>query len=204
MSKNFYFSAIRKNVAGIFQISQHFLVSQSLKGYKKNFVEADSPRPMTLDMLKELCRILLEVCKDSYEVLLFRSAFILAFFAALRISEFVAANKKAVSNLKLSDIIHTQHNIKIFISRSKNDQYSKGSWLTINALVGSPICPVNIINQYLAFRPVHSGSFFIHSDKSILTNFQFNALPKKYIVRLNLVPFFSDRSCYRSGSIRFG
>lgn len=69
---------------------------------------------------------------------LFQMAFIIAFFAALRIGELVAPNKKA----NFSHMAILQHVLYIFIARSKTDQLGRGVWLTLRPIPESNLCPV--------------------------------------------------------------
>lgn len=90
-SKNISHSGICKNLAGIafFQkmygitpFNKHFLVLQSLKGYRRRRPTVDGRRPLTFDILIALFNILPIICTSIFETSLFRSAFNLAFFGA--------------------------------------------------------------------------------------------------------------------------
>lgn len=195
MSKCFSFSRISKSLAGISfflklhgsaPLNQDFMVKQSLKGYKKSTFRPDSRRPITLDILGKLFFAIPHICISDFESSLFRAAFLLAFFAALRIGEIVAPNKSSDSFLRFSDIIIGNDFIKIFISRSKTDQLAKGAWIQLFPNLGSLICPVLAISHYASLRPSGPGSFFIHSDGTPLSRFQFIAVLKKCLVFLNL------------------
>lgn len=207
LSQNLSASYIFKKFAGIsfFQkllglspVNSIFLIKQTLKGYKKLFPKFDSRRPITLDILSSLFSILPRVCSSFYEATLFRAAFVIAFFAALRISEFVAPNKKSSSSLSLCDVLLFDNFVKIFIKKSKTDQAGLGAWIQLNSF-NSPICPVKVTASYLALRPVCLGNFFIHQDLSPLTKFQFN-----FILQSSLSFLHLDHLKFSSHSFRIG
>lgn len=53
----------------------------------------------------------------------------MVFFAVLRISELVSANKTSVSSLEFRDILVLEDSIQVFVKRSKTDQLAKGDML---------------------------------------------------------------------------
>lgn len=57
-----------------------------------------------------LCKATESVCWLAFEAALFKSAFSLAFFAALRISELVPLIKHKQGGLKMEDLYHTVQN----------------------------------------------------------------------------------------------
>lgn len=80
------------------------MVRQALKGLKKERLIPDLRRPITLDILSKLCLVTYSVCISEYEALLFHAAFVLIFFAALRITEMLPNNKKSLTSLQLSEV----------------------------------------------------------------------------------------------------
>lgn len=208
MSDNLSASHISRNLAaiaffqkmhGLSPVTNHFLVRQTLKGYKRKFPSVDTRRPITINILDLFFNSLPHICSSSYETSLFRTAFVLTFFAALRISEVVSSNKKSESNLRLADILLSHNSLRVFIRKSKTDQSGRGIWLSLNSL-DSHICPVRNISHYLAIRPFCLGSLFIHEDKSVLTRFQFNSLLKKCLHYNRLDAFKFTSHSFRIGA----
>lgn len=139
------------------------------------------------------------ICSSTYESLLFQASFILAFFGALRISEFVAPNKFSKSPLHISDIILNDGFLKKIIRRSKTDQSGKGVWIKLNSFNAS-LCPVKIVSQFLAVRPFSLGDLFIHEDLAVLTKFQFNFVLKKSLKFLHLDDLRITSHSFRIGA----
>lgn len=153
-------ATISKNLAGIsfffrlngFKgVNESFLVKQALKGYKKSNGSNGSRRPITLEILACLFYCLPSICFSEFETQLFQTAFITAFFAALRISELVAPKAGCRSGLQYADVFLWPEQVVMNIRKSKTDQNSKGKLLVIKKLSGSQICPVKAMNNYLFF-----------------------------------------------------
>lgn len=86
----------------------------------------DIKAPITLPLLGQLVTALSSVCANSYETTLFATAFELAFFALLRVSEFTVSSRNAVVLLE-TDIHLLDSEIKVQIKGSKTDQLGKGA-----------------------------------------------------------------------------
>lgn len=50
------------------------------------------------------------------------------------------------------------------VRRSKMDQLGKGVSVSLHRLLGSPMCPVQVVGEYLARCPQGQGPFLVHSD----------------------------------------
>lgn len=156
-----------------------FSVKQALKGYKKITYAPDKRRPISINMLRHLCLSTRLVCHNPFEETLFQTAFCLAFFAALRVSELVPANSVVFSGLRFQDVLISGTGIRMFIRRSKTDQLGKGRWIQLNQCKDPIICPAIVVSTYLSVRPDLSGNFLIHRDGLPLTKFQFSSVFKK-------------------------
>lgn len=188
-------SQVNKTLAGVSffgKLNNHppcssfFSVRQALKGYRKVSYYKDNRMALTPAILTKLCSAVDLVCFSRYEAILFRAVFSLLFFGAFRISEIVASNKKSESNIHLAHVCLEVTRLTIFIPKSKTDQFGKGSWLKLNSLPDSPICPVNLVGQFLRVRSTEGGSFFIHTNGLPLTVYQFNSVFRKCLYTLNM------------------
>lgn len=70
-----------------------FIVKKLLKGMSKTYKRADIRRPITVEILADIIRILPQICNSTYEAKLFSAVFVLAFRAFLRIGETVESGK---------------------------------------------------------------------------------------------------------------
>ncbi|OCT55830.1 hypothetical protein XELAEV_18003287mg, partial [Xenopus laevis] len=162
-------------------------------GHKRQFTKPDSRRPISADQLRRLISSLSNICFSKYEEILFKTTFVLSFFAAFRLGELVAENKKSVSSLRVGDVMLGLDKVKIFIRRSKTDQFQKGCIVCLQELQNSSICPVRSVKEFLLVRPVGSISFLIHEDFTPVTRFQFSRILKLCVEKcgfgnLNLTP----------------
>ncbi|OCT76262.1 hypothetical protein XELAEV_18031458mg [Xenopus laevis] len=96
----FYFK-----LAGWHNVTKHFVISQALKGWKKEVVKRESRRPVSFALLRQLILGLQQAVSSPYEISLFQTAFSLAFFGALRISELVPMSKVKTGGLQAEDVI---------------------------------------------------------------------------------------------------
>ncbi|XP_066437473.1 uncharacterized protein [Eleutherodactylus coqui] len=182
---------------GIEDVTKDFAIRQILRGWKKDKRRVDARRPITYNLLCKLLDVLEATCVNAEEALLFRAAFMLAFFAALRISELVPASKKKVGGLLFNDVLLLNDTLRVRVSRSKTDIYGRGEWLSIGSL-GARWCPVDTVRRYLASR-VTSGQFLVHASGLPLTRFQFSS-----VLRASLREVGLEASEFGTHSFRIG
>lgn len=90
----------QRRLSGVrFNLLLAFTNRQALKGWKKEGVKTECRRPIIL--LGRLHGALQEVCVDSFETLLFKVSFSIAFFAALRVGELVPPPPPRLSRKKV-------------------------------------------------------------------------------------------------------
>ena len=65
---------------------------------------------------------------------------LLAYAAFLRYNE--------LANLKVCDIEQCASHIKLFLEKSKTDQFREGAWIIVGA-TGKPTCPVYMLRKYI-------------------------------------------------------
>ncbi len=92
-----YLSAVAyiQGLIGAPDITNSFLVSKAMKGYSNADKRQDSRQPISFNLLKSIIAKLPEVCSSIYEVMLFKAAFLLAWTALLRVSEYTARTQSA-------------------------------------------------------------------------------------------------------------
>ncbi|CAJ0946961.1 unnamed protein product [Ranitomeya imitator] len=157
---------------------------EALKGWKNLSENQFVRRPISFSLLARLVDSTKSVCSSVFESVLLSAAFGIAFFGALRVSELVAPSLQKPGGLQHNDISFCDGGIRIRIQRSKTDTSGNGVWFPLFSITG-PVCPINLVKQYLAVRTI-SQPFFVHFDGSPLTRFQFLALFRQLFVFLNL------------------
>ena len=141
----------------------------------KTYKRADIRRPITVEILADIIRILPQICNSTYEVKLFLAVFVLAFRAFLRIGETVESGKSSQKR----DVIlnHTDKSVSVTINSSKTDQYGLKSRLVLNSEFVN-LSLYDQLHQYLSVRPSINGSFFCHFNHEKVTRYQVTVILK--------------------------
>lgn len=196
-----YVSAIsfQSKIHNIADITKNFIVSKLLEGMNRIKKSVDSRLPITLSLLTKNVQILPAICYNSYEIRLFRAAYVLAFHGFLRVGEFSLSIGNSVhSILQVSDVQFELNfsSVCIRIRSSKSHQHSRGVTVAINK-IGSILCPVGCLNDFLLVRGKSDGPLFIHSACSggrALTRYQFSSVLEKALNTLGIQGRFKAHS----------
>jgi integrase len=168
-----------------------FLVKKLMSGFQRTRDLVDNRQPITLPLLKQIVRIIPSLAYSSYESLLFQSAFLLAFFALLRVSEVVA--------IKTNHIQIFDDKICVLIQNSKTDQLGKGNSVQITKNLDSMLL-FDTLQEFYAFRQtIQADQLFVHYNENPITQYQFSCMLHKSLKFLEL-PSIS----YKSHSFRIG
>ncbi|XP_041421831.1 uncharacterized protein LOC121394539 [Xenopus laevis] len=202
-------SAITKKLAGISfflkvqgeaDITKSFLVKQILRGVGRITRSVDIRRPITLSLLKDLVSVLPQICYSRFETMLFTLLFSVSFFGALRVSESVSQSKRSPGGIGSEDIHLVEGKLKIILKKSKTDKVGRGTTIWLGNSTEQSICPVLAFRHYQQVRPCLPGPFFIHSDGSFLTRFQFVKILKGAVSKLGIPPDHYNTHSFRIGA----
>ena len=110
-----------------------FVVRKMLEGPRRIKPSKDVRSPIAYPFLKRIVNVLQTICTNKYEYYLFSSAFLLAYFALLRVGEITVSNKNGPDRvLGIKDIeIKTSDTVKLRIRMSKTDQLGFGTNIEI-------------------------------------------------------------------------
>lgn len=170
-------------LCGFYDLSNVFLIRKLLEGCHRSRISLDNRAPITMPVLVAICNSLPKVCYDNYEVKLFSSIFILAYFGLFRISELVTVGKYHLGNaLHINDVsfLESSTYIVIRLRNFKTNQRGKPVLLKIPEQLTSP-CPVRALSEFLFVRPKLQGPLFCHKDSSAVTRSEFSAVLAKSI-----------------------
>ena len=189
---------------GLPDITDNFVIRRLIDGCKRRHARRDTRCPITLPILKALLASLSHVCSHGYEVAMFRSAYLLAFFGFLRVSEFTVSTRHSPITLFDEDVYvsegGTTRQIHIRIRRSKTDQAANGCQITLPANDRYEICPVRAVANYRSMRSRGGIAFFCNFDRTPLTRQQFTSTLKRAVAFCGLpVTFYSSHS-FRIGA----
>ncbi|XP_073431916.1 uncharacterized protein [Dendrobates tinctorius] len=199
---------VQRNLTGIaffFQlmgwanVTKYFFIKQAVKGWRRLQPSQECRRPISLSLLHDIITKSETVCKSQYESALISTAFAIAFFGALRISELVPHSKTAlIGGLINEDLEICSDALRFRVRKSKCDPTGRGSWVLVKALEG-PICPVKIVRHYAVIR--HESRFFLsHTDGSPLTKYQFHTIFKKCLQAVGVDPKEYGTHSFRIGA----
>ena len=185
--------------------TDNFIVRKLKEGCRRQGDHADVRRPVTVPLLSRMVSALQSVCSSSFEVSLFKAAFVTAFFGFLRVGEFTAASKAADTTriLALGDTWFEGEDLSGMVIRirfSKTDQQGVSVSLRFHARDDPFLCPVASTLDYVRRRPPGDGPLFIHFDKTPLTTFQFSQVMKKCLSIMGIPPDEFSSHSFRIGA----
>lgn len=117
--------------------------------------------PISIPLLKEICTVTNSICFSEFKAILFKTAFVLAFFGAMRISELLPKNKGSSLDLLKHHVLVYRSGINICIPSSKTDSAGKGVWISLYSCGDVEICPLRIVNDYMLIRSFSEGPFWL-------------------------------------------
>ncbi len=181
-----------------------FIITKLREGCKRLRPQSDSRYPITLPILQRIVSVLPSVCASTYEVILFRAAFLLAFFGFLRVSEFTCEKNQVNTGrtLSLRDVhleYGDQPSMHLKVKYSKTDQQGHAVTVIIAKFGDITLCPVKAMSEYLAVRAGNVDPLFIHFNKEPLT-----ARQVTHIMRRALEVVGVPQQLFSSHSFRIG
>lgn len=171
--------------------TQCFLVRKLLDGMNRSQRRRDTRQPVTINLLHLLVHNLKFVCLSHYESILFTAAFMVAFYALLRVSEINIISKE--------DVYLSDSHLCLNIRHSKTDQLHRGSIVKIPLDRNLSGHLKEVILHYMAVRPTSGYQFLSHLDGSPLTPYQFRSVLAKTLKYSGI-----DCSRLKSHSFRIG
>jgi len=181
-----------------------FRIKKLLSALHRQQAATDKRLPISASILVKLIGGLSNVTVSLYEVSLYRTVFIIAYFGFLRLGEIVAdSGKRLAGGLRAQDVsvLRTggQGVVVINLRHTKTSQYGPPQIVRLQAVPGNPLCPVQAVRKYMAIRPQAAVSFFCHFDGSYLTRHQLQSTLRKATTAIGL-----DSRYYTSHSFRIG
>lgn len=150
--------------------TQAFITKKILKGCKSSVPTKDTRLPITPDILQKLLHALAHTVPQYSLRILLRALFLLAFHAFLRLGEVAAKtlnNSKHV--LQRSDVTFQNTGsklaaVQIIMREYKTNKHHNPLVLSVQAIQGSPFCPVHALLEYLQYSNHSAGPLFQTND----------------------------------------
>ena len=162
--------------------SELSVVKKLLEGCQRSRTSVDNRAPITPQILHSICLSLQFLCYNDYEAILFKAAYLLAYFGLMRVTW-----QHSGRSLQFNDIKFEENNaVTIAIRQSKTCQAGNPTYLHIPCEANHSMCPVCALQKYFDIRPTILGYFFKHQNNRTLTRAQFSAVLAK---RISSLPF---------------
>ena len=155
--------------------TSNFAIRKMMVGTNKLHKLVDTRVPITVDILHSLIDSIEHVTDNVYETRLFKSMYILMFYAFLRIGEVTNSQ----NNLQFQDVSVSSSGIVIRFTKFK---HHVGSPILVNILpTGDKYCPVQLVLAYLQFRGSIQGPFFCTPNLHPVLPTQFSSILSKTV-----------------------
>ena len=157
--------------------------------------------PITVNLLRDILRVLPVACKNMYESSLFTAAFTMAFFGFMQVGEITVTTPSLREPVvSFDDVLFDRSagSLQVRIRGSKTDQGGKGQTIKMNS-TGKALCPILSYEQFIKRRPNLPGPLFCHLNGTPLTRAQFSSILKKSLAFLQI-----DYGKYNTHSFRIG
>ncbi len=166
------FSAISYacGLQGLPDYAKSILIQELLKGARACTHSKDSRKPIREAMLVNIMRAIFWVVPTAKRQALYKCVFLWAFFATLRVSEYMesplADHNLRFENIKrifeVDDIVY-----KLRFTSYKSSDIGTLSTYTLGPDISHEICPVKLMDRYLAFRGSAPGPLFLLSGRPL-------------------------------------
>ena len=183
--------------------NQNFIIQKTLQGVKRTATLQDCRLPINLALLHKLCQTIKHILASPLQQAMFRSMYLLAFFAFLRVGEITISHGRSENILKLRQVIvQTGSNVvHIAFERYKHSN-AKTHTMAIQSRPG-PFCPVEALLQYLKLRGQQPGPLYVQPSNQPVTRATFNSTLQKSFKFLGLQADFYTSHSFRIGAASF-
>jgi integrase len=186
-------------------VSGNTILKLVLRGIQRKQTQSQSrtPRlPITPQILADLLKHLgCDSTIPSQDILMLKAAMSLAFFGFLRVSELtVPSYHTSRQFLARRDIQFLGHQLKVFLTHSKTDQFGQGSVITVGCSEDT-CCPVSAMQHYLeSCRTPPSKPLFHFRNGTPLTAKKFRAILHYHLKSLGFNPSLFNTHSFRIGA----
>lgn len=178
-----------------------FLIQKCLQGVKNLRPSQDSRLPITVPILRKLVSIMGIIGSTSWEKLMFKSMFLLAFYAFLRVGEMTASKGDGKHTLQIDNLslVENRGTTGLSITFQSFKHGRKPASILIERQVGNLPCPVQAWEDYLAVRGKAAGCLFMKQNGEPVSRNEFSS---KLALALKACQLSSE--LYKSHSFRIG
>jgi len=174
-----------------------FIVKKCMEGSKRLSMKKTMVRlPISFDILKRLVETTERAFKSTYDILLYKAMFLLAYHACLRAGE-LSYSTDGSHTLSLEQIRETSKGYNITFNSFKHSRNPVKCSLRFGKV--PDYCPVLALNNYLLVRGQSTGFLFLSSSHVVITRKMFCSALKLCLGKAGY-----DSSRYNTHSFRIG
>jgi len=179
--------------------TRNFLIQKALEGAKRKRSTFDTRLPITHPILLRLVDSLERLGLSLWDRVMFRSMYLLAFFACLRIGELALPSKAAPNHtLNISSVKCTgREKLEVRFATYKHSK--KPATISVYSQPRPAYCPVAAWLEYLKVRGEGPGYLYVNSSRQPVTRQQFTRQ-----LSLSLKSCQLSSTLYKSHSFRIG
>lgn len=189
----FYYNLYNKS-----DVTKTFSVYKALTGIQKLSSEKPCRLPITRVVMHKIIDNLNAYSSSKYEINLFKSLFLLAYYGCLRAGELVTSRNNK-HTLRYNNVKVPADNSFCSITLTSYKFSKSSSSLVINRSTDQFYCPVLATSQYLELRGNSEGCFFINNRKRPINIVTFRKVLKFCLKQAGL-----DENKYNTHSFRIG
>ena len=181
--------------------TQSYLVRQIQLGSRRLNPTHDTRQPITKSILHQLLESIPLLSPSPYMSSLYRSLFLLSFYAFLRAGEATVSGPQSLHTLRMSNILISQSNSHLpsLTITFTSYKHSNGSPYVITIPTQPPPCPVQSLRQFLQYRGESPGFLYLTPLNLPLSRHQLAAF-----LTLTLQYSGYDPKLYNTHSFRIG
>ena len=151
--------AVIHKLKGHYLDTKHPIIIENIMGIKRRKGSIQKgKKPLLINNLKLLINVIDEYNKEDIIKLRDRSIILLGFSGGFRRSEIVSLN--------YDDLDFVTEGLKIYIKRSKTDQFGEGSLKGLPYFDNKKYCPVLSLKNWIEISNINSGPLFRRFSKS--------------------------------------
>ena len=151
--------AVMHKLKGYYLDTKHPIIIENIMGIKRRKGSIQKgKKPLLINSLKIIIDVIDEYNKEDIIKLRDRSIILIGFSGGFRRSEIVSLN--------YDDLDFVTEGLKIYIKRSKTDQFGEGSLKGLPHFDNKKYCPVLSLKNWIEISNINSGPLFRRFSKS--------------------------------------
>lgn len=178
-----------------------FFVIKILQGIKRERPSFDCRLPITQHILNRLVIALDLTCSNLYYRTMYKTMYLLAFYAFLRLGEITQSSVKVKGHcLQISNIFMERDKFTVLFYSFKHSIPGKTCKIMVKCQEDERLCPVKHMQMFLRMRGQINGNLFCHLHGKPILRSQFTDVLNATLNSIGLSPSFYKGHSFRIGA----